>query len=555
MNPIPCPHCTFDNPPTAAFCLNCGRVLTRPQNTPPAREAERRFVTVLFADLSGFTALSETRDPEAVRELINACFDHLVPIIEKYQGVVDQFIGDGLVALFGAPLAHEDDPAQACRAALEMLNAIETLNAERKLDLGLHIGINTGMVLAGGIGSRGRQQYSVLGDAVNLGARLQDAAERGEIFVGAETQKLAREHFEFESRGAMPFKGKSEPQAVWQLIGAKANAPTHRRIHTTTPMLGRERELGLLKRVTREALNASPGLRVVSILGDAGLGKSRLVQEWRDVALHAPAPMPPHFLIAACAPDSATRAYALLAEIARVVRGAHNDSSAASSSLNALLGTSAHAQKFDALDGAALQAQYANALRELISARATNDALVIVCEDLHWADVLSVQVLQRVLAQLTEARVLIGFTSRVDPETPGWNLMQDVQELPGVAAVRLHLTPLAENDAHALLASLLPGILPTDIQQLILTHAEGNPLFVEELVRMFLDRGDLKRENEKWVLVQEQVKFDVPNTLQGVLMARVDQLPNESRRVLQIASVLGREFPLEVLEGVLARVA
>lgn len=555
-----CPNCAFENLPTAAFCVNCGRELSRPRPSArertPARapEAERRFVTVLFADLSGFTALTETRDPETVRELINASFDLLVPIIENHDGVVDQFVGDAILALFGAPVAHEDDPAQACRAALELMGALENLNSERKMNLGLHIGINSGMVLAGGIGSRGRQQYSVLGDAVNLGSRLQDAAERGEIFVGAETYKLTREHFEFVSRGAMPFKGKSEPQPVWQLVRAKTHAPTHRRIYTTSPLLGRERELALLKRVTQQVWNEEAGLRVVSILGDAGLGKSRLVQEWRDVALHLAMPTPPHFLVAACAPDSSTRAYALIAELVCSLRSNERDGAEIPAPLHTLLGEISSEQTFDSSDTAGLHVQYANALRELIAQRAAHDPLVIVCEDLHWADAPSVQVMQRALGQLVETRVLVGFTSRVEHEAPGWELVQEMEEVPGVSAVRLHLTPLGQNDAQALLASLLPGVIPFDIQQVILSHAEGNPLFVEELVRMLLDRGDLQRDREQWTIARDRLALDVPNTLQGVLMARVDQLPPESRRVLQIASVLGREFSLDVLEAMLKRV-
>lgn len=563
LNPVSCPECSFENPTTATFCVNCGHDLTRPReqlsrtnlstSLEPARrapEAERRFVTVLFADLSGFTALTETHDPEMVRELINTCFDRFVPVIEEHEGVIDQFVGDAIVALYGAPVAHEDDPAQACRTALAMMSAMETLNAERKLNLGLHIGINSGMVLAGGIGSRGRQQYSVLGDAVNMAARLEDAAERGEIFVGAETFKLTREQFEYVARGEMAFKGKSEPQTVWELKRAKQDAPAHRRISTLTPLLGRDRELGLLKRVTRETRDDPAGLRVVSILGDAGLGKSRLVQEWRDVARQLTLP-PVQFTVAACAPDSTTRAYALITELASVLRTDQADAYNDGSALDGLLGAGKGAQAFESGDGALLHAQYANALRALIERRAGESTLVLVCEDLHWADALSCQVLERVLAQLSDMRVLIGFTSRVDPETPGWDLMQATEELPGVAALRLHLTPLAENEAHALVLSLLPGTVPPDIQDLILTQAEGNPLFVEELVRMLLDRGDLKREDERWVLAHERAARDVPNTLQGVLMARVDQLPSDARRVLQIASVLGREFSLDVLAGML----
>lgn len=556
-----CENCRFENLPTATFCMNCGHALARPQTltlaqTTAPRQAERRFVTILFADLSGFTALSEMRDPEDVRQVINACFDRLVPIVETRQGVVDQFVGDALVALFGAPVAHEDDPAQACRAALEMLHAIESINAERNLNLGLHLGINSGIVLAGGVGSRGRQQYSVLGDAVNVASRLQDAAERGEIFVGADTYKLTRDQFEFVSRGAMPFKGKNEPQPVWQLTAVKTDAPARRRVLTHTPMLGRERELTMLTRATGDVLTQEPGLRLVSILGDAGLGKSRLVQEWL-AAMPGNAKAPAHFICAACAPDSATRAYALLTALARALSSpAPNFTPPAA--LVTLLGAPTSAQNFEAVDNLALQAQYAAGLRELVSQHTTNAALVLVCEDLHWADAPSVQVLQGALSQLVNARVLIVFTSRLESETPGWELIQYLQELPGVAAMRLHLTPLGEQDARALVAALVPGALPPALEPLVLRHAEGNPLFVQELVCMLLDRGDLYCENDQWVLTRElrgttAPALDVPTTLQGVLMARVDQLPPDARHILQIASILGRESPLEVLEHMLER--
>lgn len=550
-----CPHCSFQNLPTATFCANCGRDLTRPQfardTDAPRRapEAERRFVTILFADLSGFTALAETRDPEAVRELINACFDLLVPIIEEHQGVVDQFVGDAIVALFGAPTAHEDDPLQACRAALEMLDAIEQINAARNTNLGLHIGINSGMALAGGVGSRGRQQYSVLGDAVNMASRLQDAAERGEIFVGAETYKLARDYFEFASRGSMPFKGKSEAQPVWQLLRVQENAPRHRRLQTDTPLFGRARELARLERVTREMRENEPGLRLVSILGDAGLGKSRLIEEWRSAMPDVP------FLIAGSVPDSAARAYAFIAELARVILDTQKNSTETPAWLDALMGMSTLAQNFDAADSAALNLRYANALRDLIAQYAQTEAWVVVCEDLHWADAVSVQVLRRVLTPPPDARLLVAFTSRPDPETPGWALMNDAEELPGVAAVRIHLTPLAESDAYALAASLLPGARAPEVEQLIHTRAEGNPLFVQELTRMLLERGDLIQADGNWILKNDQAALEIPSTLQGVLMARIDQLPSDARRVLQIASVLGREFPLEALEEMLKRTA
>lgn len=204
------------------------------------------------------------------------------------------------------------------------------------------------------------------------------------------------------------------------------------------------------------------------------------------------------------------------------------------------------------IDTSALQAQYASALRQVLSQSAVRGAVVLVCEDLHWADAPSCQVLQRVLAALSEARVLFCATARPDPETPGWEFIETLHAQPGAPAVQIQLTPLSDDDAQAMLEDLAPGTLPAQAQSLVLSRAEGNPLFVEELTRMLIERGDLKREGDQWVLTRELHALDVPNTLQGVLMARVDRLPPHARQLLQIASVLGREFPLEILERVTA---
>lgn len=554
-----CPQCDFENVPTASFCVNCGQRLARSPGSDrapsPASEAERRFVTILFADLSGFTSLTETHDPEMVRELINTYFDRLVPVIERNQGVIDQFVGDAIMALFGAPIAHEDDPARACRAALEMMQAIEVVNAERGMNLGLHIGINSGLVLAGGVGSRGRQQYSVLGDAVNLAARLDDVAERGEIFVGEETVRLALDQFEFVALGAMRFKGKAEPQPVWQLIRALPQAPTHRRIQNLSPLFGRELELALLRRVANEYEENREGLRIVSILGEAGLGKSRLVQEWFEAEQHAaqnsPRGLPLRFLVAGSAPGDTLRAFALITEIARQLLDAE-PMPGVPTALAELLGDTLSAENFEAntIHGSVLHAQYADALRALLDHTITDAGLVLVCEDLHWADAPSVEVLRRVLADKPKKGFVFCFTSRLDTDAAGWSLIEAAEDISGVSAVRVHLTPLSENESYSLLSALLPGTVSEAVPRMILAHAEGNPLFVEELVRMLVDRGDLRRENNRWVLAPERAGFNVPNTLQGILMARVDQLPPEARRILQIASVLGKEFPLDVLEQV-----
>ncbi|MCP4541542.1 MAG: AAA family ATPase [Chloroflexi bacterium] len=254
-----------------------------------ALEGERKLVTIMFADISGFTAMAETMDPEAVRDLMNACFERLVPVVEKYEGTVDKFIGDEIMALFGAPLAHENDPERALRAALEMMDALIEFNAERSTDLGLHFGINTGLVIAGGLGTRGRQEYSVMGDAVNLAARLEDASKRGEIFVGPDTYRLTAPLFEFEVLEPIQVKGKVEPLQIYRLVGLKTEPGHVRGLETkgiSSPLVGRDTEFMALNACIERLMNGQGG--IVSVIGEAGVGKSRLMAEIRDTASAIP---------------------------------------------------------------------------------------------------------------------------------------------------------------------------------------------------------------------------------------------------------------------------
>ncbi|MDB6147902.1 MAG: adenylate/guanylate cyclase, partial [Spartobacteria bacterium] len=243
-----------------------------------ATEEERKLVTILFVDVSGFTALSETLDPEEVRGLMNACFERLVPVVQKYGGTIDKFIGDEIMALFGAPIAHENDPERALRAALELMDAILLFNREQKTDLGLHIGINTGRVVTGRIGSQDRRDYSVMGDAVNLAARLEDASADGEIFVGPSTHHRTAALFDFETLPPLQLKGKAKPVDIYRLLGLKAAPkPTRGIAGLRAGLVGRSHEVDQMR-------SALGGLRegkggVVAVVGEAGLGKSRLVAE------------------------------------------------------------------------------------------------------------------------------------------------------------------------------------------------------------------------------------------------------------------------------------
>ncbi|HJT80267.1 MAG TPA: adenylate/guanylate cyclase domain-containing protein, partial [Chthoniobacterales bacterium] len=196
--------------------------LQRLSSASPVPSEERKIVTILFVDVSGFTALAEKLDPEEVRSVINSCFDALVPVVQKYGGTIDKFIGDEIMALFGAPAAHENDPERALRAALEMMNSISSFNQQHGTTLSLHIGVNTGPVVTGAIGSKGRKDYSVMGDAVNLAARLEEASPDGQIFVGPSTHRLTKALFDFDEVAPLALKGKTEALTIHRLIGLKA---------------------------------------------------------------------------------------------------------------------------------------------------------------------------------------------------------------------------------------------------------------------------------------------------------------------------------------------
>jgi len=254
--------------------------LALPTEAPRPLRGERKLVTMMFADVSGFTAMAEKMDPELAWDLLNGCFAQLVPIVEKYGGTIDKYVGDQIVALFGAPVAHEDDAECACAAALEMMAALRDFNGTNHTDLGLHFGINTGRVIAGEVGTSQRHNYSVMGHAVNLAARLEDASARGEIFVGEQTQKMAAPYFDFEAM-TLEVKGASQPIQAFRLLRARLQRGTARGIAgRSSPLVGREQEMAKLQELLASLQSGRGG--IAALIGEAGIGKSRLTTEVRE---------------------------------------------------------------------------------------------------------------------------------------------------------------------------------------------------------------------------------------------------------------------------------
>jgi predicted ATPase/class 3 adenylate cyclase len=507
----------------------------------PALRGERKLVTVMFADISGFTALSETMDPETVRDLVNACFERLVPVVRKYGGTVDKFIGDDIMALFGAPTAHEDDPECALRAALEMTETLKTFNLERSTDLGLHFGINTGQVIAGGLGTQDRQEYSVMGNAVNVAARLEELSERGEILV-----------VEFEMLEPIEIKGKAEPVPVYRLRKAKPVRGKARGIEgLESPLVGRDTEFQTLQDAISRLHDGVGG--IVTVVGEAGLGKSRLVAEARvQSATHL------QWIEGRCLSYGGSIAYLMWLDMLRSILDVAADAQplavrdALRTQLQLLCSDCFDAvypylaklmslplentyETMQNLQGESLRTEIFLAVRTLIESAARQQPLVVVCELLILTD---------------HAPVLFLCVFRPEMRHGCWRIKETADRLFGHRYTDIWLDPLSSDESAVLAGNLLRlEALPHILRDKILNYAEGNPFYMEEIIRSLVNDEIIVPAGAagRWQATRNVDAIALPNTLHGVLMARIDRLQEETKRVLQLASVIGRVFFYYVL--------
>jgi adenylate cyclase len=578
--PSPCDACGFPCEPDFAFCPRCGAA--RSPNTPvrpaqpqkpadPSHEADRRPVTVLFADLSGFTTLSERLDPEDVRSFQNALFETLSAAIARYDGFVEKFVGDAVLAVFGAPVAHEDDPARACAAALDMLERGSALSGQWAARLGqpvtLHVGIHTGPVVAGSLGgaSGAGAAYAVTGDTVNTTARLLASAAPGTILVSEATCALAQHRFAFESAGQVTLRGKAEPIAVRRLVGVLAEPGSARGLAglgLAAPFVGRKDELDQLL-AAFERMECGQA-QVVSLVGEAGTGKSRLIAEFL-ARLDADGRLARIALRRAACASLGEPTYGVFGSLFRgayqvepkdsleVARqklvsglralGARDDEAAMIAPvLSYVLGVE-EAMHPD-VEPEQLRRQIALAARALIERRLDKEPLLILVEDLHWADTASVDLLRQVVDQLASRPLLVLLSHR--PETRPPLVTRAAQSV-------IRLTPLSRDQTRELVAGLFAAPVGGRLEQLqdfVATRAGGNPFFVEEVVRSLVDKGVLSRQGDRWTCAEASEALDVPATLQGLMLSRVDRLPADARRLLQESAVLGPVFEEALLRTV-----
>jgi class 3 adenylate cyclase/tetratricopeptide (TPR) repeat protein len=541
------------------------------RRTKPSRTAdeERRNVTVLFADLSGFTALAERFDPEIIREFQGDLFDQIASVVYAHEGFVEKFVGDAVVAIFGAPLTHEDDPERALRAALAMRERMNGIN-ERWMDklgqsMHLHIGVNSGPVVAGQIESERGGGYSVTGDTINTASRLQTAAKPSQILVTLNTYRLAREAFAFRRLRPIHVRGKREAVSVYELRRAKLYPGTSRGVSgLRSPMVGRRAELETLRRVT-DGLKGTG--QVVLVTGEAGIGKSRLMAEWRaslgkDVRWlegrsYAGASAVPYGPFADLTrryagitdEDTESRARSRLSQaLKRILPGGLEASALVASMLGMRLERD-EANHLANHSPQALQQRLFALIEDLLRRLANERPTVLVLEDLHWADESSIELIKHLLPLIRQVPLVIVGVRRGDEDDP--TLGPLVRDDYADALTKIELVPLARASTVTLVEQLLSSaeLLPDAVHNLIISKAEGNPFFVEEVIRTLIERGGLARsaDGRRWVATSLIEGMTVPDTLQGVLMARLDRLNAGAKRIAQQAAVIGRIFQQRVL--------
>ncbi len=580
-----CTHCATESPAENVFCDRCGSDLgksraggaidfNRPRTyTPNALadkilttrsriEGERKLVTVLFADAADYTSMSEKLDPEEVHELLGGFFDILVDRIHGCEGTIDKFTGDGVMALFGAPLAHEDHAHRACHAALAIQKAIgeygERIKETRGVDFKVRIGLNSGTVIVGSVGDDLKMDYTAIGDTTNLASRMEANARPGAVLVSGHTYNLARDFFEFIYMGKISVKGKKAPQRAYELIRDKGfesrmEAAAARGL---TRFVGRREEMEALRSAFEKARSGSG--QVVEIVGDAGVGKSRLLREFRneiEAGDH-------NLLEGRCLHYGATVVYLPILGIVRScfdikegdpeeevqkklregLRRIDEELLGGLPPLQDLLSLRIQDEAYLQIEPPQRREKIFRAVRDVLLRASRKTPLTLAVEDLHWIDTTSQEFLGFLVEALSDASILLVLVYR--PEyTRGWGAPR--------SHTRIGLEELTTRTSAEFVEALLAkGKVAPELQDLILKRAGGNPLFLEEVTNNLLESGSILRDKDRYVLTRSPSEIDLPDTVHGIIAARMDRLEEELKRIVQVAAVVGREFAYRILKTI-----
>ncbi len=542
---------------------------------PDHATGERRPATALFVDVVGSTSLAEGMDPEDWATTMERAMAIMTGAVERYEGWVASHTGDGLMALFGLPSAHEDDPARAVSAAIEMVDTMDRFAEELRrhgIEFQIRVGINTGEVVVRDTTAGGATRDSrIYGDTLNVAARMQSEAPAGGIMITGETYGRVSGAIKSRHVGPVSVKGKAEPVEAYEVLGRTGVLRSVRGIAgLSSPMVGRDAELA---RLVAALTPVRAGLgRMALVVGEPGIGKSRLLAELRRVAeadgygwveartVSYGRNLPLHLAIDLVRsliglPDPlesvpADEASERLASRLRDLAGLEDAGTGPLlSHLLSLPLDETGTERLAHMEPRTLRLRYGEAVSNLVAATARNQPLVMVCDDVHWADDASADLLTSIVGTVSALPILWVIASRAEREVPGWRLVSAVQDAFGDGLIDIRLRPLQADDGERLVANLLAiDSLPVATRAMILSRAEGNPLFVEEIVRMLIDREAIEFHAGRWTATERVVDVEIPDTLHGLLLARIDRLPAEARRVLRVASVIGRTFPVSVLD-------
>lgn len=531
-----------------------------PRHTP--KDEERRQVTIVFADLVGSTALAGGMDPEDLRSVLGAFLTVAAREVKRFDGTLDKYIGDAVMAVFGAPVSHEDDAARALLAALAIRDAVGELSggpAEGRL--AVRIGVNSGEVVSGVLADDAQRAYTVVGEAVNIAQRIQGAARSGEILASAATQRLAR-NFVFGQPREITVKGRTEPLTVHLLEGA---APAHALGAPSGALVGRGAEVAVIE-AALEAVARGEG-RLIAVVGEAGVGKSRLLAEvrrggalrWlegRALSIGLGASYLPFLdVIRGDAgidegdDDAAARAK-LGARVATLFPAEVDDVLPYLTSLLGLPLLAPDADRLRYLEADAMRRQIFRVSRRYLSRLAEEHPLALLVEDLHWADESTVALLEHVLPLIGSSRLAICVTARPDALRRVERLREIALDASAGSVVEIALGPLGPTESGRVVEGVLRSSAADDVRALVLAKAEGNPFFIEEVTRSLLESGALERQPTAWRLARAADELHIPDTVEGLIRARIDRLDDELKQTVRVASVIGRTFLYRILRAV-----
>ena len=580
-----CPKCKAEIPLDRKFCGKCGYDLREPKESAPINysepqsytpkhladkilthrsslEGERKIVTVLFADVANYTAMSEKLDPEEVHQIMDGAFNILMDEIHKFEGTINQFTGDGVMALFGAPVAHENHAQRACHAALAIQNAIngygEKIKNTTGVDFKMRVGINSGPVIVGAIGDDLRMDYTAVGDTTNLAARMESEAKPGRILVSADTHRAIERYFNFKDIGALKVKGKESPQKAYELLKAsdvvtRFDASVSKGL---TRFVGRQSSMTSLMEIYNKVTSGAG--QVVGVVGEAGVGKSRLILEMKNR-------LPENeytYLEGQCLQYGSSILYVPVLDILKSIFDIKDDdreyivkkkikekTSSFSKNLENnfpafqdLLSVKVDDEKYLKLEPKHKREKIFESIRDLFISVSQEKPLILVIEDLHWIDEATEAFLDYLIEWIANTSIMLVLLYRTEYHHQ-WN---SKTYYPKIGLDQLG----TDSSAELIRAMLEEGDVAPELKELILKRAAGNPLFMEELTHTLIENGSIKKANNQFVLSRNINDIQIPDTVQGIIAARMDRLEENLKRTMQVASVIGRDFAFRILQTI-----